>query len=280
MKNLKIPHLVTFCLISLAYASCSFAQESRFEISDDLLLLNYDLKTDVDDLHSIAAATTFLSDPRFSDVEFHAVAGAYGVQDGEYVPGNKLFEIAFPGQWSDAHADFDQALKEVTTISKQTLDAGGSIWVAEAGQSDFSAALVRALQTLFPDPVFSTRIHIVQHSDWNESVTSERALRFVKEHISYHKVPDGNTEGNGTPGFTTRDLQNWKSYLSDGHLLNVWQTAIDLGQKYNGADGRYLNERISEGGLDFSDTAEIMWMFGFEDIPDPEYFFKEFGITQ
>ena len=36
-----------------------------------------------------------LADPRFSNVKYHAVAGAYGIQEGLYVPPNDLFKIAF-----------------------------------------------------------------------------------------------------------------------------------------------------------------------------------------
>ena len=59
-----------------------------FDKSKDLFLPQFDSKTDVDDVHSIAAVGTVLSDPRFADVNFPAVAGAYGTQEGEYVPSN------------------------------------------------------------------------------------------------------------------------------------------------------------------------------------------------
>jgi hypothetical protein len=57
----------------------------KFNVEKDLYLAQFDSKTDVDDIHSIAGVKTILSDSRFSKVKYHAVAGAYGIQDGLYV---------------------------------------------------------------------------------------------------------------------------------------------------------------------------------------------------
>jgi hypothetical protein len=201
------------------------------------------------------------------------VAGAYGTQGGLYVPPNDLFRLAFGENWSDAHADFDRAVNNVKEIAKTVLENSGDLWIADAGQSDFSAALVRALAAELPDFNPAERIHIVQHSDWNEEVTSRDALRYVKETADYHKIPDGNATGNGTPGFRSPERIDLDSYISDEHLLSVWELAIDLSNRYNGAEGRYLNETIEAGGLDFSDFAEVCWIFGMEEIRDAEDFF-------
>jgi len=52
--------------------------------------------------------------------------------------------------------------------------------------------------------------------------------------------------------------------------------AIDIANTYNGVEGRYLNESIQKGGLDFSDVAESVWIFGFGDMVDANDFFSEF----
>lgn len=249
----------------------------KFDVHKDLYLAHFDLKTDVDDLHSIAGVTTMLADPRFEKVNYHAVAGAYGIQEGLYVPANDLFEMAFGEHWSDAHTDFNQALVEVSIIALSTLEKGGSVWIADAGQSDFSAALVRNIVSAMPDIDLKNRVHIVQHSDWNESVTSSEDLAYVKEHIAYHKIPDGNAEGNGTPGFNTEEKIKWQNYISDPQLTIIWKTAIDTANKYNGAEGRYNNPTIAKGGLDFSDVSETAWIFGFGELEDVEAFFTEFS---
>ena len=208
------------------------------------------------------------------------MAGAYGIQEGLYVPADKLFELAFEGKWSDAHRDRSSALEEVSKKAAATLHQGGSIWIAEAGQSDFSADLVRRIQVELPELNLKERIHIVQHADWNEEVTTPDDLAFLKKSITYHKIPDGNATGNGTPGFRSDERINWKENVGDAKLITLWETAIDIANTYNGAEGRYLNESIQKGGLDFSDVAESAWIFGFGDLVDANDFFSEFATPR
>jgi hypothetical protein len=270
-------------LISICLSSCGFEEDSepdllgRFDRDKDLYLAHFDVKTDVDDVHSVAGVATMLADPRFSKVRYHAVAGAYGIQEGLYVPAEEVFDLAFGEHWSNAHGDFDKALEEVRSLSIETLKGGGAIWIADAGQSDFSAALIRTIQKVIPESTVQDRVHVVQHSDWNEEVTTEEDLAFVKEAVSYRKIPDGNAVGNGTPGFRSKTAVNWQEYVSDIRLTEIWTTAIEIANKYNGAEGRYLNEAIRDGGLDFSDVAETVWIFGFSDLADANDFFEEFS---
>lgn len=60
------------------------------------------------------------------------------------------------------------AIEKVKVIIKATLSNQGDIWIAEAGQSDFTAGLIKAVQLDLPEINISQRIHVVQHSDWNE----------------------------------------------------------------------------------------------------------------
>ena len=46
-------------------APLDYSQTTNFNIEKDLLLVQYDCKTDVDDLHSVAAFITLMSDPDF-----------------------------------------------------------------------------------------------------------------------------------------------------------------------------------------------------------------------
>jgi len=273
-------------LIVVFLSSCVSGEDSeadllgRFDRDKDLYLAHFDVKTDVDDVHSVAAVATMLADPRFSGIRYHAVAGAYGTQDGLYVPAEEVFEMAFGAHWSDAHENFDKALAEVRLLSVETLDDGGSIWIAEAGQSDFSAALIRSIREMTPESTLEHRIHVVQHSDWNEEVTTAEDLAFVKEYATYRKIPDGNGIGNGSPGFRSETVVNWKEHVSDARLREIWTAAVEISNTYNGADGRYLNEAIRDGGLDFSDVAETAWIFGFSELRDANDFFEEFSGTK
>ncbi len=281
-----MPRIQIFALACLVLlASCTTPTPSstpigRFDAANDLFLPQFDSKTDVDDLHSIAAVATMLADARLAGVRYHAVAGAYGIQEGLYVPANELFDAAFGDNWSDAHADRDQALDEVSQLATATLNQGGTIWIAEAGQSDFSAALIERLATALPDLDTKTRIHVVQHSDWNESVTSPESLAYVKEAASYHKIPDGNAEGNGTPGFNTPEAVDWRAHITAPALVRTWDLALDIANQYNGQEERYLNASIAAGGLDFSDTAETCWIFGFDHLENATQFFETFASVR
>ena len=250
-------------------------QESpRFDKAQDLLIANFDCKTDVDDLHTAAALASLLRHPDFKDVQYHAIAGAYGMQNGLYVPPNSLFALAFGNHWSDADADRNRAVEETSRIALAVLEKGGDIWIADAGQSDVSAALVRRLKELKPEFSSGDRVHIVQHSDWNESVTTREDLSFVKKETQYHKIPDGNAVGNGSPGFRTEKKIDPASYLSDGEAVAIWKHALELGNKYNGAENRYYNKAIGKGGLDFSDLSEVCYIFNLEDLEDASAFFS------
>lgn len=253
------------------------SNQERFNIKKDLLLVQYDCKTDVDDLHSVAAFATLLANPDFASINYHAVAGTYGIQEGHYVPPNSLFQLAFGNNWTDANKDFAAAVQQVKNIAIKTLETGGDIWIAEAGQSDFSAELIRSIQIDYPEINTSKRVHLVQHSNWNEEVTSPEDLNFVKQKAEYIKIPDGNVEGNGTPGFRSPAYTEWQTKIKNPELIKIWQLAIDLGNQYNGKEGRYNNEAIAAGGLDFSDFSEVCWIFDMQDIQDTGQFFDLYG---
>lgn len=254
-----------------------YKNRPRFNLGKDLLLMHFDCKTDVDDLQAAAGLLTLMWHPNFMHVNYHAVAGTYGIQEGLYVPPNALFQKAFGKNWTDAHNRMEAAAEEMAQKAMTTLEAQGDIWIAEAGQSDFSAKLVKALQSKLPDMESTKRIHIVQHSDWNEEVTTRELLDFVKKETDYNKIPDGNAVGNGTPGFRTPGYTQWKEQVKDPQLKSVWELAVELSNKYNGKEGRYLNEAVQHNGVDFSDLSEVCWMLRLENIKDTEEFFERYA---
>lgn len=277
MSFKKLLLFLSFLFISCTSQNSDVKLIGKFNAEKDLYLAQFDCKTDVDDIHSAAAVATMLNDPRLSMIKYHAVAGTYGTQEGLYVPANDLFELAFGNKWSDAHTDFDKALAEVTELAVNTLKDEGNIWIAEAGQSDFSAALIKNVKMLLPNLNSNIKIHIVQHSDWNEDVTSTESLTYVKENSDYIKIPDGNFVGNGSPGFSTEISIDIKSIITDPHIITVWEKALKIGDQFNGQEGRYKNEAIAKGGLDFSDASESCWIFGFNELENAEQFFNEFS---
>lgn len=279
VPTIRRAHLTFLLSLALGLPFASRAEDARqhFNADTDLLLAQFDSKTDVDDIHSVAAFATIVANPKFSKLNYHAVAGAYGVQEGLYVPANELFALSFADKWSDAHTDFDQALTEVHKLSATTLVAGGDVWIAECGQSDFTAAVLRKIKTSHPSIDTKKRIHVIQHSDWNQNSADPEKLAFVKSETNYAKIPDGNAVGNGTAGYNTKDPIAWSNDIKDPHLTEVWQTAISIANKYNGQEGRYLNHSIAEGGFDFSDMAEVVWILNLENVPDTAAFFSVFG---
>lgn len=274
-KSLSL--VLAIALVSFGCADGSTLQNNKFNPKKDLLLVQFDCKTDVDDLHSAAALATLMSDPEFSKINYHAVAGTYGIQEGLYVPPNPLFELAFGDNWTDAHNNVAPAVAQVMKLVKTTLENKGDVWIADAGQSDFSAELIKAIQADLLKIATSKRVHVVQHSDWNEEVTNPESLKFVKENADYQKIPDGNSLGNGTPGFRDPEFTYWQDKLSQPEMIKIWELSTRLSNQYNGKEGRYNNEAIEAGGLDFSDLSEVCWILGLEDIKDTEEFFARYG---
>ncbi len=275
LKTLLSPVVLILALFA-AFSAHAKGPLGHFNPDQDLFLPQFDSKTDVDDVLSVAGVATMLSDPRFAEVSYHAVAGAYGIQEGLYVPSPRLFNLAFGDNWSDAHNNRVQALAVVSKLVSASLERGGHVWVAEAGQSDFTADWL----VLVRDQDFSLntkmQVHVVQHSDWNESSASPEKLAYVKRHTDYQKIADGNVPDNGTPGLTTESDTAWEWVPGSAQNGEIWNLARAIAMEYNGREGRYNNSAIAAGGMDFSDVSESCWIFGFEGIRDVEAFFIEF----
>lgn len=264
-----------FILFMVQDATSQSTKLGLFDLEKDLLVANYDSKPDVDDLHSTASFATMLRDERLENLNYIAVAGAYGTQDGQFIEAGDLFDLAFEDQWVDAHSDKEEALDQLLEKALETLNSGGDIWIAEAGQSDVSADLLMRIREDVPFEETKSRVHLVQHSFWNESATTPDKLNYVREQLDYIKIPDGNGTGNGTPGFRTEDGSWWDEVLSNKKVAFIWQEARRLGMEYNVVAG-YDNTAVGAGGFDFSDTSELCWIFGFEKLVDTDAFFSEF----
>jgi hypothetical protein len=271
MKQILQPLMFIFFLSSNSYAT-----EPKFSIEKDLLLLNFDLKTDVDDVQTIAAFYLILQSTEFEKINYFAVSGTYGVQAGLYVPANELFKKVFKQQWSDLYNERTVAINNTVQKVAQVLTNGGRIWLAEAGQSDFTQTLLLTLNDK-GIKYAKEQFIVVQHSQWNEKETSVDALNYVKNNTTYLKIPDGNQEGNNTPGFKdefypVKSLEN-KNLLS----TNIWTLANNITAKYNGVNGRYLNKAISNGGADFSDLVEVIYILDIKNTPTVSTFFRQFN---
>ncbi|AZG72791.1 hypothetical protein [Shewanella livingstonensis] len=254
----------------------SQSAEPKFDIEKDLLLLNFDLKTDVDDVHTVAALDLILKSKAFKKLNYYAISGTYGIQSGAYVPANELFNMVFDQHWTDAHNYRQTSIDKTTKKINQTLSLGGNIWIAEAGQSDFTQELLEALSK---NNISFTKdqIIVVQHADWNEQETSVDALNYVKQETTYIRITDGNKTDNGTPGFNDQAYST--KNLENKHLISskVWTEANKICTKYNGVNGRYNNKAISGGGADFSDLVEITYILNIQNTPTVADFFTIFN---
>ena len=140
------------------------------------------------------------------------------------------------------------------------------MWIAEGGQSDLSADVVRELLGRMPDLDTRRRIHLVQHSNWNEDKALDGDLRYVKATTDYIRIPDGNSGGNGTA-----DL-NDPSY--DGPFIAT-ALAGPNGAGWRAAFDYYSPQRAR---LDFSDTVELLEILdvGTDQVDDIEDFADTF----
>lgn len=245
-----------------------------FDPANDLLILNYDSKPDVDDLQAVAAAGSILQDPAYASIDFVATHGAYGIQTGTFLPAAELFTLAFGENWLDAHADRDGTVAALAERMQTAIAGGGKVWVAEAGQSDVSAAAVRML----PEEMWRS-VNIVQHSYWNESQTSEDAMNTVVYNTTYHRIQDGNYRNNGSPGFTTDEAVYWDALLADPDIGALWAEAKRLTELHNPV-AEYVNPHAEAGGMDFSDTAEIAYILGFADMEGVGDFVERFAAGE
>lgn len=250
------------------------AKIGLFDPARDLLVANYDSKPDVDDLQAVAGLGSVLKHPAYACVDYIATAGAYGSQGGEFLPAAELFTLAFGDKWQDAHADREGAIATLAKRMQATIAAGGRVWVAEAGQSDVTAAAVERL----PKEMW-TSVHVVQHSYWNESMTSKEAMQTVVYNTRYHRIQDGNFPDNGSPAFNTDDGSHWAALLADPAIGPIWAEAKRLSDLHNPV-AAYVNPAVSKGGLDFSDTVEIAYIFGFDDMQGVGDFVERFAIAR
>lgn len=285
IPTLLLTALLTACSQNTPQTNlCANAEKiGRFDPANDLFLAHFDIKTDTDDLHSAAAVATVLASPKFECVNYRAVSGTYGTQGGQYVDPQNIFKDAFGPNWVDAHRNRDAAVARLAADVAETLSTGGHVWIMEGGQSDVSAATLRAVLEADRNAPLK-HVHVVQHSEWNERTTSETALAFVKTRAAYVKIPDGNAPDNGSPDFNTPDPAIWPALLAHPKVGPLWADVKALALSNNGAGfddasiaaGGYNNKTIGAGGLDFSDTAEAMWIFGYENLVDEKAFVDAF----
>lgn len=237
-------------LVTRCAALPSETPQRAFEPGNDLLSLHYDHAPDKDDGQSAAADRTVL-EHRYGVawIRQHVVtvSGAYGENGKHFNPdSDAVMDAAWndAGGWLAGHDERDSTVAALVKRWAATLQAGGHVWVKEGGQSDISAAVVQKLKELLPEVDMTARIHIVQHSDWNEDQTTDSALAYVRENTNYIRIRDANSYLNVKGG----DEAFVEAATAHPVFGPVWEAAF----AYYAPETR----------LDFSDTGELMYMLG------------------
>jgi hypothetical protein len=244
-------------LTALAYALVACGADHgapHFDPDGDLLSLHYDHAPDRDDGQSAVADRVIL------EAEFGTswlsrrvlpVSGAYGLNAADFNPASDAVMDAVwndVGGWVAAHDNRAAALETMTERWVATLQAGHDVWVKEGGQSDLTAEVVRRIEASLPDVDTRARIHVVQHSDWNQDQTTPEALAFVRGHTDYIRIRDANAYLNLAGGDSAFEV----AALGNADYGAMWRAAFSYYPP---------SER-----LDFSDTGELMHILGLGEI--------------
>ncbi|MGJ8677950.1 MAG: LamG domain-containing protein [Akkermansiaceae bacterium] len=252
-----------------------------------------------------------------------------------FIDSSTLFDLAFgpeateedsaeeraASRWVNAHSDeslnlgiesqerldqlnfaSDVVVEKVTPI----LEAGGRVWVMEAGQSDITADWLRKLHIL-EVPNVTTNVIVVQHSSWNHNQTTTNDRNYISsgDNNQYIRIDSGNSGGNATPNFKQNgqtnlaanyDALNTNTPLIEQNYLTpaistdnvnertraIWAEATRITSEVsryslmtnNGEpDGNFIRTSVNStpirtGGLDFSDTVEAMYIFDIHEEED------------
>lgn len=240
-------------LLWVALGAAASAQDTEprvFDADRDLLSLHYDHAPDKDDGQSAAADRTVLETLFGTDwLRAHvvAVSGAYGKNAGQFnAKSDAVMDAAWAdvGGWLAAHTSRAEVVDALAARWTRTLAAGGDVWVKEGGQSDVTADVVKRIREASPAIEIPARIHVVQHSNWNEDQTTDAALAYTKEHTHYIRIRDANAYLN-TAGGNEAFQQAAVRHPVFGP---AWRSAFD-----------YYDPKER---LDFSDTGELLHILG------------------
>lgn len=228
-----------------------------FDPRRDLVALHFDHANYRDDGQATVAGKEIVED---LGLDVIVLGGTYSPANDNYIPESELVMDTTwgPNGWINAHANRAGAISTSAQRWMAVLERGGDVWVAEGGQSDLTADVVRSVATAMPSVDLGSRIHVVQHSVVNERRTTVDDLAFLRSTVDYIKIDDGNYD-NATAKLRQQD-DDFVQTARSGSLSAAWNAAFD-----------YLDPAQT---LDFSDTVELLHIVGIDrdTIADPEDF--------
>ena len=251
----KERRVVFFFAVSGAWGTQS--ANSSFEFVDSRSLFNLGFGTEA----------------RLGDSAAQIARASWVDANGDVTLGDTVND-AVPAQSANRLLRLDFASDVVADRAAPILRAGGRVFVMEAGQSDFSAEWIRKLHARNVPNVRSNVI-VVQHSTFNERNTSGNARIYADDQAAglndwnyvssgannrYVRIADGNNSTNGTAGYNERITAFQNEALSGANpnrrARALWTEARQITDASN-----YEFGPIPGGGVDFSDTVEMMWIF-------------------
>ncbi len=246
------------CVFAFVFAVVStFSIDAQaYREGVDLISLHYDFAPDRDDAHASVSAMT-LTDTL--NIQPLVVTGTTG--DGNrsrYIADAVRFQNVVWGINGHVPAmeRWDEAVSTVANIWTDVIDRGGKVFVAEGGQSDFTADVIRLL--INNGNYNRNDVEVIQHSIWNEEQSSQQDLNFVRQNTVYLKIEDGN--GANATADLNQKSNNFLQWASNRNNSNKWDEAFN-----------FLNP---DNKLDFSDTVELLHILdiGLDQISSPDTF--------
>jgi len=242
-----------FLPLLLLVSLVTVATGDEFNAEKDLLSLHYDHAPDKDDGQSAAADLTVLDSlfgKEWLGEHVVPVSGTYGKNAKSFNPKSDVVMDATwgKGNWYAAHTNKKAVVAELANRWQKTLNAGGNVWVKEGGQSDVTYEVVKILQKRMPKLDTKKRIHVVQHSNWNENQTTPAALAFTKKECNYIRIKDANRYLNVRGGNAAFE----KVATSHPKYGKAWKAAFS-----------YYPPKQR---LDFSDTGELLHLLGLGEL--------------
>ena len=219
-------------------------------LDGDLLAVHWDSAFDYDDLQSMIATREVLDE--YPTVDFTVVNGARKRNLSGVLPGSTELMLSLFPSGLDANADLNGVVQVTATTWQLTLANGNQVHVAEGGPSDFTADVVRELQSR---GVTNLRdIHIVQHSHgWNEDNTIPANITYLEQMTHYVRIHNGNSGNNDTPDYNLQG-GGFESRARASRYGQEWAIAFSAVTDPN---------RV----VDFSDTVEVLYILGIAQGP-------------
>ncbi|TCI84411.1 fibronectin type III domain-containing protein [Tenacibaculum sp. M341] len=277
-SNFKQKIIVTCALLFLGLTTN--AQRPFFNKNKDLLIAQFDSKPDPDDIHAQAALGSMLLHNDLKGVNYYAVAGAYGRQNGRFIDSDELFDLAFgKNNWTDADENWTASVNRIKNKVIPILNNGGKVWVQEAGQSDITADWVAEAIKAVGGTTVKNNVIVVQHSKWNQDQTTPSDLNYVRSKTNYFYVDDGNadfTENWGdhgpydTPRYRSRDSK-WIAQAKSSpnkKAREIWIEADRVVRRRYPQGVPYDWSWMKNNGLDYSDCVENWWILNIGDKAD------------